>query len=115
MARSALADLCRLFAVDQPRDPEFIDQHAKSKRPEGLLQRHLHRPLFCQSLEYALGLCRLIDADRHSEALDLLLVIRRAVSALQYLAAHNERGMEDLVVPFGWNLVGHRRIAVGEH
>src|SRR5262245_10025880 len=48
-----------LFAVDHPGRAELIDQHPEAMRPEGLLDRHLHRALFRECMEHAIGLGRL--------------------------------------------------------
>ncbi len=40
------AELGGSFAVHHPWDTESIDQHAETDRPEGLLDRHRHRPVF---------------------------------------------------------------------
>ena len=52
-----------LFAVDFPADAKLIGEHPKPARPEGLLKRHLHRSIFRESVEHALALHRVIDAD----------------------------------------------------
>jgi hypothetical protein len=49
---TAMSFSCRrFFTVDQPRYRESINDHAESKRPEGLLNGYLHHALFRQSIE----------------------------------------------------------------
>jgi len=50
------------LAVNCPRYAEAIDQHAKTNGPERLLKLHFHRPFFCQRLEYAFRLRRILEA-----------------------------------------------------
>ena len=45
----------RLLAVDNPWNAKLVDEHAETKRPKCLLQRHLNCSVFCQGLEDALG------------------------------------------------------------
>src|SRR6266478_928442 len=45
--------LVSLLAVNHPRRTESIPQHAETNGPEGLLDRHLYCPAFCQGVKYA--------------------------------------------------------------
>jgi hypothetical protein len=51
------------LAVDHPWDAELIDQHAKTLGKEGLLERHLHRPILRQRAEDTFRIGRSIDTD----------------------------------------------------
>src|ERR1700694_3807836 len=42
-----------LLAVNHPRDAKSIDNHAKARRPERLLDRHMHLTAFRQFLKDA--------------------------------------------------------------
>src|SRR5262245_49209243 len=44
--------LSGLSAVDHPGDAELIDKHTEAVGPEGLLDWHLHNPVFRQSVKY---------------------------------------------------------------
>jgi hypothetical protein len=44
------------FAVDQPRYPEPIDKHAKTRGPERLLERHHNPTVLAQLVKNTLGL-----------------------------------------------------------
>src|ERR1700730_11407603 len=52
------------FAVDQPRYPEPIDEHAKTLGPERLLERHRNPTILAQLVKDALGLGRALDLER---------------------------------------------------
>jgi hypothetical protein len=102
-------------AINYPRYAEPINEHTKSRSPEGLLELHLNRSVFCQGMKYALCLCWVLDAKHHGEALWFLVVLRLSVSTLQYIAAHAQRGVEDLIAPFSGHLVRNGRALVGHH
>jgi len=50
-----------LLAVHYPRDPELIDKHPKARRPERLLDWHLHCTVLLQFMEDALGFGWVLD------------------------------------------------------
>src|ERR1700694_355405 len=105
----------RLVAVDHPRYAESIEDHSEAQRPEGPLDRHLHRPVLGQGLEYPLGILRLGDAERNVEALRLLVVLGRRVRAHQRRVADLQASVNDPIPPPRGYLVGHRGVPVSLH
>src|SRR6516164_7916145 len=97
------------LAVDHPRSSELIDEHDKTGRPKGLLDRHLHRPVFRQCMEDAFGIFGVVDAERHREALHWFVAVGRSVGTHQYLVADRQAGMHDLLAPPGWRPILHWR------
>src|ERR1700687_5426292 len=79
-----------LLAVNHPRDAESIDEHTKSCGPECFPERHRHRTVLHQSVEYALCLCRVFNANVDVEAMRFLIVIWRGVRPHLHLAAASQ-------------------------
>src|SRR5262245_40642543 len=80
--------LCRRFlAVDQPRNPESINDLAEPQRPEGFLKGYLHGAPFRQSIEDTLCLRGNLGPEHHAKALRLLVFARHGITALQYAVA----------------------------
>src|SRR5688572_5383492 len=90
---------CRLFAVNQPRYPESIDDLAEPQRPEGLRDSYLDRSLFCQSIEDALCLRGVLGPEHHTKALRLLVLPRHRITALQHAVTRGEPDVQDLLGP----------------
>ena len=107
--------LSSLLAVNHPGYAESVDHHAEADRPEGFLDRHLHRPIVCQCVKDAFRFCRVLDAERHGEASWLLIALGRSVGAHQDLVAHNHAGMNDFIAPFRSHLLRHGRLPVSHH
>src|SRR5215831_13267588 len=84
------APLGRLLAVYHPGSAELIDQHAETGGPEGLLDRHPHRPVLHQSVKYALGVGRIFDVDRYRKTFGSLIALRWGVGAHQYFVADHQ-------------------------
>src|SRR5216683_2141283 len=66
-------------------------------------------------MKYALGIPGVVDAERHGEAFCLLVPLGRRVGPHQYLVAHHQAGMKDLIASFSRHLIRHWRAAVGHH
>src|SRR5215510_5280307 len=60
--------LSSVSAVDHPGDAELINKHAEAVGPEGLLDWHLHNPVFRQCVEYAFRIRRVVDLEGYGEA-----------------------------------------------
>src|SRR6266849_797005 len=104
-----------LLAINYPRYPESVDHHAKSRRPESLLQRHLHFAALLQFLKDTFSFRNVFHADRQREALRRLIVVGRSIRAHQHRAAHGHAGMNNLITPFWRHLLRHGRFAMGNH
>src|SRR5713226_607343 len=104
-----------LLAINHPRYPESVDHHAESRRPEGLLQRHLNFTALFQFLKDTFSFRNVFHADRQGEALRHLIVLGRSVRAHQHRAAHGHAGMNNLITPFWRYLFRHGGFAVGHH
>src|SRR5258708_17431850 len=104
-----------LPAVNHPRDAESIDQHTKSHGPECFPEWHRHGTVFHQSVKYALGLYRVLNANVDVEAMRFLVAIWRGVHPHQYLAADYQTCVNDLASPFRRHLVRDRRALMGHH
>src|SRR6267154_5010714 len=76
--------LCRLPAINNPRNPEPIDEHTKSRRPKCILERNLDSSLFCQGIKYAVGFCVVLDAEHYSKTFRFPVMRRLDVSAGQH-------------------------------
>src|SRR6266851_5966590 len=63
-----------LLAIHHPRYAESIDNHTEARRPERLLQRHLHFTALLQFLKDALPFRNVFHSDRQGEALRRLIV-----------------------------------------
>src|ERR1700674_4433392 len=107
--------LCGFAAVNHPGYAELINQHTKSRGPKCFLQRHGRRTVFRQGAKYALGLRYVCESKHYGNALRLLVVLRRKVSALQYLVAQVQCGVENLIAPFPGYLTFDRHSGVGHH
>src|ERR1700730_1314529 len=66
----------RSFAVDQPRYPEPIDNHAKARGPERLLEWHRNPAVLAQLVKNTLGLSRALDLERERETFGFLVAVR---------------------------------------
>jgi len=93
----------------------LIDEHPKSTSPEGLLNRHLHRPVFRRDVEQALGLARVADFECHHEALHRFVAVGRSIGGHQHLVTDSQARMHDLVAPSRRRLLSHWRTAVSHH
>lgn len=96
-------------------DAESIGEHTEEEGPESLLEGHLHGAALGQSVEDALGLCRIVDVNRQRETLRLLIAPGKGVDALQHLIANGERGMDDFVAKVLRELISRERVPVGRH
>src|SRR5215210_6666950 len=106
----------RLLAIDHPWRAEAVDEHAEPDCPEGLLDRHLHRPALRERLEDALGFRRAVDVEADREALHhALRPVGRGVRGHEHLVADAEPRMHDLVAPFRRHVRLGRRALVGHH
>src|ERR1700730_225290 len=100
------------LAVEQPRYPEAIDKHAKTRGPERFLEWHNNPTVLGQFVKNTLAVGRALDVNREREALGRLIAIRRHVATHQQLVAERQVAMHDLVRPVGWNLIRERRSAI---
>src|SRR5438046_2000959 len=103
------------LAVDQPRYPEAVDDHAKTLGPERLLEWQHHLAVPGQFVKDTHGLTRALDLEREREALWLLIAIRRDVPSHQQLPAGGQSAVHHLVLPVGRNLSCHRRPGITEY
>src|ERR1700688_4368084 len=103
------------LAIDHPRSAELVDQHAEALRPKSLLDRHAHVSIFGKRTENAVGLGRLVDAERDLDAFHRFIHLRRRVRAHQELVAHGKPRMHDLVPGFRRGLCRHWALAVFHH
>src|SRR5271165_1299826 len=69
------------FAVDHPRNAEAIAQHPKTCSPESWLEWHHNFASIGERLEYPFGFGGILSVDTDSEALWLLVAVRRHVAA----------------------------------
>src|SRR5712675_2721372 len=100
----------RLFAVNHPRYADAIHQHPEFRRPERLLQWHLHFPACCQLVENPLRFRRVLRAHRKRKALGFFIAVWRRIRAHQHRVPHRHARMHDLLAPVGRRLVRHWRI-----
>jgi hypothetical protein len=82
IAALPLRRLIGSFAVDQPRYPEPIDKHAKTRGPERLFERHGDLTVLAKLVKNTLGLSRVLDLEREREAFGFLVAIPRYVAPL---------------------------------
>src|SRR6266496_6523772 len=115
MTASRLWRLVGTIAVDEPRYPEAIDEHAKPRGPEGLLEGHHNLAVLGQLVKDTLGVSGVVDLKRERKALWLLVTIGRNIATHQHLVAECNAAVHDLVLPVAWNLVRHRRTGVAEN
>src|SRR5216684_3470743 len=104
-----------LFAVDHPRRPEAVGEHAELLRPESFLQLHMYRSVLRHGLVNALRLARIVEPEIDVKALRRFGVIRRRIRCHQQLIAQFETGMDDLVLPLGGYLAFGRRAGMRHH
>src|SRR6267378_4658511 len=104
-----------LLAVNHPRYAESIDNHAESRRPEGLLHWHLHFTALLQFLKDPFSFRNFFHADRQRETLRRLIVVGRSIRAHQHRTADGHAGMHDLITPFRRHLFRHGRFAMVHH
>src|SRR5215831_7688896 len=104
-----------LFAVDQPRYPESIDDLAEPHRPEGLRNGYLHRAVLRQSIEDPLCLRGVLGPELHAEALRLVVFPRHGVTALQHAVSCSEPGVQNFLGPARRRLAGHWRTVPWHH
>src|ERR1051325_10408894 len=95
--------LC-LLAIDHPRCPEFVGQHAEFLGPKGLTECHAYGSLVGERVEDALGLLRTLEAEIDREALHGLIALGRGVRSHQHHAIPDETRVEDLLEPLSWNM-----------
>src|SRR5579863_5391550 len=112
---SSIAVSGGISAIDHPWDAESIDEHTEEEGPESLLEGHLHGAALGQSVEDALGFCRIVDVNRQRETLRLLILPGKGVDALQHLIANGERRMDDFVATALRELIRRDRVPVGRH
>src|SRR5205085_4404595 len=65
------------LAVDQPRHPEAVDDHAEPLGPERLLERHDDATALRECVKDALALGRAVHVQREREPFRLLVTLRR--------------------------------------
>src|SRR5216684_1679015 len=89
-----------LLAINHPRYPESVDHHAKSRRPESLLQRHLHFAALLQFLKDTFSFRNVFHADRQRDALRRFIVFCLFFISHQLLSALGHSCLNNLISPF---------------
>src|SRR6516225_3430826 len=105
---SRYSSLSGFLVVDQPRDPEAINNLAEPQSPEGLGNRYLYGAVFREGAEDALRLIGIPGPEHHTETLRFLVIPRHGVTGLQQAVPEGEPGVQDLLGPTRRRLAGHR-------
>ena len=103
-----------LAGVDDPRDAEAVCDHGESASPERLLQWHGDVTVLgeCGKQVFRFGHIR-VERDR--EALRGFVAARRWIGPQNPGVAYFESGVRYFAAPCGRRILGHGRIAPGEH
>src|SRR5205814_3185337 len=96
-----------LLSIDHPRNAVAIDTHAKARRPERLLKRHLLFATFAKSLEDAFSFGCIFHVNGNVHAGGFGVASRRAVGAHDVAVANFQRGMHDQILRVGGKVLGH--------